>query len=393
MKISIMEATAMTDAGMIYLHVPFCARRCIYCDFYSTTLSEEVRKQYVKAAQRELKERVSYLPSTHICTIYFGGGTPSQLSTEEIASLLDCIRAHYDVASDAEITLECNPDDVTQAFAIAIKEIGINRVSLGVQSFDDGILHLLNRRHNAREAEEAVRTLYENGLENISIDLIYGLPRQDVTSFSTDLNKAFALPIKHLSSYALSVEKGTPLAKRIEEKALNVASEETFVTEYTLLMEQAEKHGFIHYEISNFALQGFESKHNSGYWDGTPYLGIGPGAHSFDGTNRRYNLPQLLDYIKQSAEGIFPHQTELLKDYERYNEWIFTSLRTSKGLSLQLTERRYGRERLNYLLSNAQPHISSGRIIKEGNRLKIARDSIMVSDDIISDLMMDETIH
>ena len=381
----------MTDAGMIYLHVPFCARRCIYCDFYSTTLSEEVRKQYVKAAQRELKERVSYLPSSHIRTIYLGGGTPSQLSTEEITSLLDCIRAYYNVASDAEITLECNPDDITQAFAQTIKEIGINRVSLGVQSFDDEILRLLNRRHDAKEAEEAVRTLYENGLNNISIDLIYGLPRQDVASFSTDLKKAFSLPIKHLSSYALSVEKGTPLAKRIEEKALEVASEETFVKEYTLLMEQAEKHGFIHYEISNFALQGFESKHNSGYWDGTPYLGIGPGAHSFDGTNRRYNLPQLLDYIQQSEQGIFPHQTELLKDYERYNEWIFTSLRTSKGLSLQLTERRYGHEGLNYLLKNAQPHISSGRIIKEDNHLKIARDSIMVSDDIISDLMMDET--
>lgn len=381
----------MTDAGMIYLHVPFCARRCIYCDFYSTTLSEEVRKQYVKAAQRELKERVSYLPFSHIRTIYLGGGTPSQLSTEEITSLLDCIRAYYNVASDAEITLECNPDDITQAFAQTIKEIGINRVSLGVQSFDDEILRLLNRRHDAKEAEEAVRTLYENGLNNISIDLIYGLPRQDVASFSTDLKKAFSLPIKHLSSYALSVEKGTPLAKRIEEKALEVASEETFVKEYTLLMEQAEKHGFIHYEISNFALQGFESKHNSGYWDGTPYLGIGPGAHSFDGTNRRYNLPQLLDYIQQSEQGIFPHQTELLKDYERYNEWIFTSLRTSKGLSLQLTERRYGHEGLNYLLKNAQPHISSGRIIKEDNHLKIARDSIMVSDDIISDLMMDET--
>ena len=381
----------MTDAGMIYLHVPFCARRCIYCDFYSTTLSEEVRKQYVKAAQRELKERVSYLPSSHIRTIYLGGGTPSQLSTEEITSLLDCIRAYYNVASDAEITLECNPDDITQAFAQTIKEIGINRVSLGVQSFDDDILHLLNRRHDAREAEEAVKTLYENGLNNISIDLIYGLPRQDVASFSTDLSKAFSLPIKHLSSYALSVEKGTALAKRIEEKALEVASEETFVKEYTLLMEQAEKHGFIHYEISNFALQGFESKHNSGYWDGTPYLGIGPGAHSFDGTDRRYNLPQLLDYIQQSEQGIFPHQTELLKDYERYNEWIFTSLRTSKGLSLQHTERRYGHEGLNYLLKNAQPHISSGRIIKEDNHLKIARDSIMVSDDIISDLMMDET--
>ena len=386
-----MKQAAMTDAGMIYLHVPFCARRCIYCDFYSTTLSEEVRKQYVKAAQRELKERVSYLPSSHIRTIYLGGGTPSQLSTEEIASLLDCIRAYYNVASDAEITLECNPDDITQAFAQTIKEIGINRVSLGVQSFDDEILHLLNRRHDAREAEEAVRTLYENDLKNISIDLIYGLPRQDVASFSTDLSKAFSLPIKHLSSYALSVEKGTALAKRIEEKALEVASEETFVKEYTLLMEQAEKHGFIHYEISNFALQGFESKHNSGYWDGTPYLGIGPGAHSFDGTDRRYNLPQLLDYIQQSEQGIFPHQTELLKDYERYNEWIFTSLRTSKGLSLQHTERRYGHEGLNYLLKNAQPHISSGRIIKEDNHLKIARDSIMVSDDIISDLMMDET--
>ena len=375
---------------MIYVHVPFCASRCIYCDFYSTTLPAPVREAYVEAACRELRERTSYLPTSDIRTIYFGGGTPSQLTTEEIEALLTCIRSTYNVQPQAEVTLECNPDDITPAFVKAIKKMGINRVSLGVQSFDDGILQLLNRRHSAQEAKDAVTFLSDYGITNISIDLIYGLPRQDVQSFQRDLQTAFALPIRHLSSYALSVEKGTALARRIADKQLTIASEETFAAEYQLLMLEAKEHGFDHYEISNFALPDYASRHNSGYWDGTPYLGIGPGAHSFDGTDRRFNLPDVRAYIEQSARGLFPHETEHLHDFERYNELIFTSLRTSRGLALSAVGQRFGKEVLEYLQKNARPHLQAGRLfIKEG-QLIVAPNFILVSDDIISDLMMED---
>lgn len=374
---------------MIYVHVPFCASRCIYCDFYSTTLPAPIREAYVEAACRELRERISYLPSPNIRTIYFGGGTPSQLTTKEIDALLTCIRSTYNVQPQAEVTLECNPDDITPHFVQSIKKMGINRVSLGVQSFDDNILQLLNRRHSSQEAQDAVATLFGNGLDNISIDLIYGLPRQDIQSFQRDLQTAFALPIRHLSSYALSVEEGTTLARRIAEKQLTIASEETFAAEYQLLMQEAKAHGFDHYEISNFALPGYASCHNSGYWDGTPYLGIGPGAHSFDGIDRRFNLPDVRAYIKQSARGQFPHETEHLHGFERYNELIFTSLRTSRGLALSAIGQRFGEEVLEYLKKNARPHLEAGRLLMKDDQLTVAPNFILVSDDIISDLMIE----
>lgn len=383
-----MRKMGINDSGMIYIHVPFCASRCIYCDFYSTTLSSAVREEYVEAACRELNNRTSHISTTNIHSIYFGGGTPSLLSVKEIQTLLECIRQNYNVLPQAEVTMECNPDDITPPFVRYIKDLGVNRVSLGVQSFDNDILQLLNRRHNAQEAENAVRTLCQNGINNISIDLIYGLPRQNLRSFKRDLETAFTLPIKHLSAYALSVEKDTPLAHRIDEKKLTIPSEETFAEEYALLMTEAKTHGFEHYEISNFARPGFASLHNSSYWNGTPYLGIGPGAHSFDGDNRRFNLPDIRSYIKQSKKGLFPHETERLKDYERYNELVFTSLRTSKGLSLSKVEQRFGKKAFEYLQNNALPHVKNGRLRTDNGHLTIVPDAIIVSDTIISDLMM-----
>ena len=375
---------------MIYVHVPFCASRCIYCDFYSTTLSAAVKEQYTLAACNELIQRIGYLPTSSIKSVYLGGGTPSQLSLSQLERLLSCIHANYQVSQHAEITLECNPDDINEAFVKAIKSLGINRVSLGVQSFDDQILKLLNRRHNALGAVEAVNTLQANGIVNLSIDLIYGLPLQTIQSFKNDLIKAFSLPITHLSSYALSVEKSTVLSKKIACKELTLPNDKTFASEYNLLMEEAKKHGFEHYEISNFSLKGYASQHNSGYWDGTPYLGIGPGAHSFNGTTRRYNIPNLVEYIKQSKNNQFPHQTEHLSTAERYNELVFTSLRTKRGLSLAHVERLFGKSQLNYLLSNAQTHINSGRLLLSADYLTLSPNHIFVSDDIISDLMIGE---
>lgn len=375
--------------SMIYLHVPFCTSRCIYCDFYSTTQSATVRHEYVNAACAELANRKSYLADRLIQSIYFGGGTPSQLQIKEIAILLDSINKHYDIDTNAEITLEANPDDVTPDFAHNLRNLGFNRVSLGVQSFNDRILKMLNRRHDAATAQDAVHTLQQAGLDNISIDLIYGLPTQLLQDFSSDLQKAFSLPIKHLSTYALSIEQGTLLQRKIQSNELAETDEDTFIAEYEIMMQQAHAHGFEHYEISNFALPGFESRHNSGYWNNTPYLGIGPGAHSFNGTDeRQYNEPNLGKYI--SATGLPPHTIEHLTLSDQFDEQIFTSLRTRKGLSLNNLEKRFDKAWLEDLKRAAQKHISSGNLTFNDYTLCLTRKGIMTSNDIISDLMRAE---
>lgn len=375
--------------SMIYLHVPFCTSRCIYCDFYSTTQSATVRHEYVNAACAELANRTTYLADRHIQSIYFGGGTPSQLQIKEIAILLDSINKHYDIDTNAEITLEANPDDVTPDFAHNLRNLGFNRVSLGVQSFNDRILKMLNRRHDAATAQDAVHTLQQAGLDNISIDLIYGLPTQLLQDFSSDLQRAFSLPIKHLSTYALSIEQGTLLQRKIQSNELAETDEDTFIAEYEIMMQQAHAHGFEHYEISNFALPGFESRHNSGYWNNTPYLGIGPGAHSFNGTDeRQYNEPNLGKYI--SAAGLPPHTIEHLTLSDQFDEQIFTSLRTRKGLSLKTLEKRFGEAWLEDLKRAAQKHIISGNLSINNNTLCLTRKGIMTSNDIISDLMRAE---
>jgi putative oxygen-independent coproporphyrinogen III oxidase len=371
---------------VIYIHVPFCLRRCIYCDFYSTTYSTHIRQKYVESLCCELVNRQSYLSSKTIRTIYFGGGTPSQLTIEEIEKILHCIRTHYDVIQDAEITFEANPDDINEKFASELRRIGINRVSLGVQTFNNQLLTILRRRHSAEQAQNAVSVLQKEGIRNISIDLIYGLPNQSVEMFKHDLEIAFSLPIQHLSSYALSVEEGTALHRMIESKELKPVDEDIFIEEYNLLMTAAESAGFTHYEISNFALPGFESKHNSAYWNETPYLGCGPGAHSFDGKSRRFNLPNVITYNEQPGEPAY--ETEELTAENKFNERLFTSLRTSCGLDINKLQEDFPALWVDNLKTAAQSHLANKRMEFRGKNLCLTKQGIFVSDDIISDLMV-----
>lgn len=370
---------------MIYIHVPFCKSRCIYCDFYSTTESDEMRKAYVDALCKEIIARRDYLPSTQTETIYFGGGTPSLLSAQHLGQIMDCIRQNFTIAPDAELTIEANPDDVTHEWATERRSLGFNRVSLGTQSFDDSILSLLNRRHNAEAARQAVHVLHDEGIENISIDLIYGLPQQTPQMFAADLREAFALPIKHLSSYALSVEENTVLGQKVRKGELVPANEEDCLQEYNALIDAADLHGFEHYEISNFALPGFASRHNSAYWNGTPYLGVGPGAHSFDGKNRRYNLPNLRDYILKSGSPAY--NKEILTREEQFDETVFTSLRTKQGLDLKKLRKLYGDDWTNELWLSAQRHLKAGTLEANADRLALTRQGVFTSDYVMSDLM------
>jgi len=381
----------------IYVHIPFCRSRCVYCDFYSTTREEEA-EAYVAALCAEARERRKELEGLRVRTIYIGGGTPSLLSSEQLCRILSCIRDHYQVEPDAEVTLEMNPEDVGKKdLRLMIDEHRpqtlvldpssfINRISLGIQTFDDPLLRLLRRRHDAARAVEAVRTLQAAGYDNISIDLIYGLPGQTMELWKRDLDTAFSLGVQHLSAYALSYEPGTLLSRWKQEGRVIEATDELSVEMYECLCERAKKAGFQHYEISNFCLPGFHSRHNSSYWMGEPYIGLGPGAHSFDGDRtRRANNPDLQQYLlsPQSPPATFEH----LSDTDLYDEAVMCGLRTARGVDLGQIASRFGADRHDYLLRQAATHLRRGRLLLEDNRLRLAEEALMVSDDVMSDLM------
>lgn len=374
----------------IYVHVPFCRSRCIYCDFYSTT-REEAMAAYTDALCCELKGRQAELANEHVGTIYFGGGTPSLLPSSLLQRIIDTICIHYDVAEDAEITLEMNPDDSVDVATLS----RINRISLGVQTFNDELLRLLRRRHDSATAIAAVKKLQAAGIGNISIDLIYGLPGQTMETWEHDLQQAFTLGIQHLSAYALSYEEGTLLSRWREAGKIQEASDELEVAMFERLCQCARKAGFEHYEISNFALPHFYSHHNSSYWTGSPYAGFGPGAHSYDGVRtRRANRPDLSRYLQlMTHEGVNPMTDEQLADFEQlstaelYDEAVMCGLRTSRGIDLAHLKERFGEARLQELLNQAQTHLRQGRLKLTDGFLRLTEQSLMISDDIMSDLM------
>lgn len=375
----------------LYIHIPFCQSRCIYCDFYSTTLPPTWQMPYVEAIGKEMELRASFMGETDVVSsLYIGGGTPSQLTSEALRRLFTLVCQHITLASDAEVTLEVNPDDVCPKWISHVKSTPVTRVSMGVQSLDDNILHVLHRRHTAQQARQAIRLLQEAGYTNLSIDLIYGLPGQRLEQFSNDVREMLALGIPHLSAYALQFEVGTPLMRMKESGQVAEADEELSLSCYDSLIDLTHEAGLEHYEISNFARPGFRSRHNSSYWTGAPYLGLGAGAHTYDGKRlRSYNCEDLKRYIKEIGEGKLPSQAEELDLDALYDERVMLSLRTCEGLSLSALERDFGHERLTYCLRMAEPHLKGGRLQeKAGQTLCLTRNGLFVSDDIISDLMV-----
>ncbi len=367
----------------IYIHVPFCQGRCIYCDFYSTTEGEEWKSRYVDALLAELRMRRDELPLARVHSIYIGGGTPSQLPARALAAILNEVCRLFPVDSDAEVTVEANPDDVTPEWLAALSHTPVNRLSMGVQSFDDALLRLIRRRHTAQQAVRAVEQAARHGISNVSIDLIYGLPTQTMEQWQADVRQALALDVQHLSAYSLSYEEGTPLWRMLEQGRIEEADEELSLCMYEHLIDATQAAGFTHYEISNFCRPGRHSQHNSAYWHGVPYLGFGPGAHSYDGMRtRRWNLSDLKGYV-QAAGSMPPHQSEVLTDDELYDETVMTRLRTSEGLSLDLLTAAYRA----YCMAQAEPHLRAGRLEQAGSAIRLTRQGIFTSNDIISDLM------
>ena len=398
----------------IYIHIPFCRSRCIYCGFYSTT-ALDLRQRYVDALCREMEIRgTGHLISGHspnqgpvppISTIYLGGGSPSQLSFDQLNQLFIYINKVYDLVSPSEITIEVNPDDVTGEFAAVLQQLPVNRVSMGIQTFDDQRLRFLRRRHTACQAIEAVSILRAAGIRNINIDLMYGFPGETLADWEADISAALALDVEHLSAYCLTIEEGTPLHRMLKqhnEDCPQCVDEETERQMYYTLIDRLEAAGYEHYEISNFARitpptggaggghSPFRSRHNSSYWNGTPYIGLGAAAHSYDIRSRSWNVADIRQYIEgmERCERIF--EEELLDDDTRYNDIVTVALRTKEGIDLNALSEKH-RE---YCMKNARRYLNDGLLELTSplspvtSHLRLTRRGLFVSDMVMSNLMM-----
>lgn len=370
----------------IYLHIPFCARRCLYCDFFSGT-DKKWKEKYVDALIGELKLRRDYLGSERVETIYFGGGTPSQLPPEAFARIFEQLYHVYDLDDGAEITLEANPDDLSDAYVRALRRLPFNRLSMGVQSFKDDDLRFLNRRHTAQQARDVVKRCQDAGFANISIDLMYGLPGQTEAEWEGNLEAAVALGVQHVSAYHLIYEEGTALHRLKEAGRVVPVPEETSVAMFSLLIDRLTAAGFVHYEISNFGREHFFSRHNSSYWTGRKYLGAGASAHSFDGASRQWNVASLPEYIEGIERGRPVAELEQLDRNTRYNEFIITGLRTMWGVNLEAMERDFGHSLYIYGMRQAKPYMERGLLEVRNGALRLTREGIFVSDGVMSDLL------
>jgi len=370
----------------IYIHIPFCAKRCTYCDFY-TEVAPKLIPVLVDSIVRELNVRKSYLQNETINTIYFGGGTPSILNPEEFSKIFETIFSIYSVDKNAEITFEANPDDLTVDFFDSIKTLPFNRISIGIQSFDDEDLKRINRRHSAKQAAEAVKNAQNAGFTNISIDLIYGLPFQTIEKWNRQLDTALSLNIQHVSAYGLTYEEGTKLWKQRENGTVKPVIDETMNEMYLLLVNKMKENGFEAYEISNFAIRNFRSRHNSSYWKQDMYLGVGPSAHSYDLNSRQWNIASITKYISALENNTTFFEKEELTLFDRYNDYVMVSLRTLEGIDLAFLEQKFGLELATYCFVNIQSYIENNYVIHSDKKLSLTLEGIMISNQILIQLM------
>lgn len=370
----------------IYIHIPFCKQRCSYCAFYSTTLYN-IRERYVDALCKEITMRKEYAGGVPIETIYLGGGTPSTLSMEQLKRICDTVYAAYQVSPVPEVTIECNPDDLTPDFLAQLKQLPFNRISMGVQSFNDTQLKRLGRRHDAAKARQAVANARAAGYRNISIDLIFALPGSTIDEWEHDLESAIALRPDHLSAYNLTYEERTPIHRALERGDFTELSEEENIAQFQMLISRLKEAGYRHYEISNFALPGRESRHNSSYWNDTPYIGCGAAAHSYNGTSRQWNIADIQEYIKgiENENPVF--EIEELTEEERYNDTILTRLRTAEGIPLAWMKDKFGKRLNDYMQSAAEKEIAFGNLKEENGHLSLTEKGIFISDAVIRELI------
>lgn len=363
----------------IYVHIPFCLQRCSYCDFYSTTILE-LRRDYCNALALEIRQRNNFFENeTIIETLYFGGGTPSVMDFEQLSLICETLHNNFDLSQLREFTLECNPDDINTDLVESLRRLGINRISMGVQSFDDNELKMLNRRHDSAKIPKAVDICRKAGFENISIDLMYALPGQNLKKWKENIDKAIKLDVKHISAYCLSFEENTPIYKLRDKTPDDEIAEKM----YFLLCDKLNENHYEHYEISNFARNGYRSIHNSSYWNGKTYIGLGAAAHSYDIKSRRWNISDLKLYIESAHKGNVCFESEILDGKDKYNELLLTALRTKEGLDLKRIDKEY----LEYFRRNCKKFIADGTIIEENGFCRLNENKYFLSDNIIRTLM------
>ncbi|MES2803972.1 MAG: radical SAM family heme chaperone HemW [Bacteroidota bacterium] len=368
----------------IYIHIPFCKQACHYCDFHFST-SMKKKEEMVLAIAKEIQMRKSEFENEDVETIYFGGGTPSVLTSEEINFLIAAVYSNYSVIENPEITLEANPDDLSSERIIELSKSKINRLSIGIQSFFEEDLQLMNRAHNSAEAKKCLEEATKY-FDNISLDLIYGIPRMSNEKWKQNIETALSFGIPHISSYALTVEPKTALNKLIQTGKIAAPKDEVAQEHFAILVETLEANGFIHYELSNFGKENYFSKNNSAYWLGKKYIGIGPSAHSYDGVSRSWNVSNNSLYLKSIKEDKLPNEIEILSTADRYNEYVMTGLRTIWGISLDRIKTEFGDEYLDYLNKQVQKFLNDDLVFIENNILKPTPKGKFLTDGIASDL-------
>ncbi len=366
----------------IYIHIPFCKRLCGYCDFFKSVKLQH-KDATLDAMRRELVEERNFLNDKKIETIYFGGGTPSLIDADTIANFMRLISENYDCSALGEVTLEANPDDLSLEYLQGLRKAGINRLSVGIQSFDDTELKFMNRRHTSQQAIRAIKDAQSVGFDNITIDLIFGVYGFGEDVLRRSIKQALALKVQHISAYHLTIEPGTLFARRVAKGEFRAVDEQVSEREYAIMETMLCDAGYEHYEVSNYALPTFRSRHNSSYWHGVHYLGIGPGAHSFNGDSRRWVNSSIEEYIKGGNER---YESELLSDKEQYDEYVMTALRCAEGLDLEQLRRRFSDELYLYIIGASKSWIESGHLINEDGRLYIPTSHFLVSDSIIESL-------
>lgn len=368
----------------IYIHIPFCRKACHYCNFHFST-SHQLINDVVAAICKEAFLQHDYIHE-RVDTIYFGGGTPSLLNEIQLTNILTAVRGNYSIADDAEITLESNPDDITDTALKMWRSIGINRLSIGVQSFFESDLLWMNRAHNAQQAYNCIQLAKQNGFENITIDLIYGTPGLSDENWKKNIDTATALHIPHISCYALTVEEGTALHHKIRSGKLKDVDTETQGRHFEILTSALKENGYQHYEISNFAQPGYESKHNSSYWKSKPYLGLGPSAHSYNGSSRQWNISNNALYVQSLNNDSVPAEKEILTQDQKLNETIMIALRTSAGISVDEIKINFSKEIASSLLEKAEKYIRNELMSYIGDRLILTEKGKFLADGIASDL-------
>jgi oxygen-independent coproporphyrinogen-3 oxidase len=370
----------------IYIHIPFCKQRCFYCDFYKTT-QLSLKSNLIESLSIELKQRKEYIDNEIVETIYFGGGTPSLLTKDEIKLILDTIHLNYNVKKDAEITIEANPDDLSTEYIKTLAQTNINRLSIGIQSFQDAILQKMNRRHNANQAINCIKQAQHEGFNNISADLIYGIPELSVNTWIDDLNQMEKLNIQHLSAYHLTIEPNTKFGELLKKNKISIIKESDSIQQFNTLINWAKTNNFEHYEISNFAKNGLYSQHNTNYWKQKKYLGIGPSAHSYNQKTRSWNIANTKQYIDAVNNNKIYSEIETLTETDKYNEFLITWLRTKWGINLIDIKKQFGNKRQQKLLKLLEPFIKDNSINFKNNYAILSNKGIFISDLILSNII------